>query len=41
MNIQLDNAVEFVNGEEKGALGEVFIRYDKCEFKKQIREINS
>jgi small nuclear ribonucleoprotein F len=26
MNLQLDNAVEYIDGENKGALGEVLIR---------------
>jgi small nuclear ribonucleoprotein F len=26
MNLQLDNAVEYIDGDNKGALGEIFIR---------------
>lgn len=27
MNFQLDNAVEYIDGENKGTLGEIMIRY--------------
>lgn len=27
MNLQLDNAVEYIDGENKGKLGEILIRY--------------